>query len=89
MMNEAEWSELKVQRMASIRTSIETLRVNAEPKLRRHRFGKLHGQINELRIVRLFSSVEAKELVRATEDVNREAYKSEQAAALVEARVDE
>jgi len=89
MMNEAEWSELKVRRIASIRTSIEALRVNAEPKLRRHRFGKLHGQINELRIVGLFSSVEAKELSRATEDANREAYQSEQAAALIQASVDE
>lgn len=78
MMTEAEWAELKVQRMASIRSSIETMRTNDQPKLRKHRFGKLHGQINELRIVGLFTSGEAMELVRLADDANREAYQAEQ-----------
>lgn len=41
MMTEDEWAELKKLRMASILKSIETLRANTEPKLRRHRFGRL------------------------------------------------
>jgi hypothetical protein len=76
MMTEAEWAELKERRMASIRTSIETLRVNAEPKLRRYRFGKLKGQINELRIVGLFTQAEAMELGRATDKARQEAWEA-------------
>ncbi|MNO01029.1 hypothetical protein D3C81_2210630 [compost metagenome] len=62
--------------MSSLLTSIETLRINAEPKLRRHRFGKLHGQINELRIVGLFTREEAMELGRATDKARKEAFEA-------------
>jgi hypothetical protein len=80
MRNEDEWAKLKVRRMASIRYGIDTLRENAEPKLRKYRHGKLHGQINELRIVELFTSEEARELNSAVNEANRLAFKEEQAA---------
>ena len=76
----AEWEQLKAQRLKSIKTAIETLRANAQPGLRHFRNGKLHGQINELRIVGLFTTQEARELSDAASDANRAAYEAQKLA---------
>jgi len=72
-----EWEQVKAQRMKSIRTAIETLRANDQPGLRSYRYGKLHGQINELRIVGVFSTEEASELSRAASAANLAAYEAQ------------
>jgi len=75
-MTEEQWADLKVRRLKAIHSSIKTLKANTEPKLRRHRFGRLHGQISELRIVGLFTAEESTALILATEEARKIAFEA-------------
>ncbi|WP_439254409.1 hypothetical protein [Pseudomonas monteilii] len=75
-----EWEQVKAQRLESILSAIERLRANDQPGLRHFRHGSLHGRINELRIVGLFTPEEARDLSQAANAANLAAYQALKAA---------